>query len=123
MHLLVVLYTKELKCGTFKRFKNTKCIIKYIEVTDEQYNKVKELIQKFEKEKKLYKFNVIGLVGVPFHKKIQKANSFYCAEFVKYILEESEVVEELPIIIKPDDFNQLGNATVIYKGLLRKYAI
>ena len=112
---------KELKCGTFKRFKDTKCIIKYIEVSEEQYQKAKQLIKKFEKEKKMYKFNVIGLIGVPFHKKIQRVNSFYCAEFVKYVLEEADVLENLPTIIKPDDFNQLDNTTVVYQGLLRKF--
>ena len=120
--LLGDLSTKGSMSGTYKRFKNTKCIVKYLEVTDEQYEKAKELIQKFEAEKRIYKFNVMGLIGVPFHKKIQGEHSYYCAEFVKYILEEAEVVK-LPQIIKPDDFNQLNNTKVVYKGLLRQYAI
>ena len=113
---------KELIFGTFKRFKDTKCVIKYLEVTDEQYEKIAEMIQRFEAEKKVYRFNVAGMFAVPFHKKIQRANSFYCAEFVKHVLEEAEVVEDLPRIIIPDDFNKV-EAKEIYRGLLRKYAL
>ena len=112
---------KELIYGTFKRFKNTKCIVKYIEVTEEQYEKIKEMVHRFEQEKKVYRFNVVGLFAVAFHKKIQRANSYYCAEFVKYVLEEADVVEDLPKLIKPDDFNKIDNAKIVYKGLLRKY--
>ena len=109
--------------GTFKRFKNTKCIVKFIDVTEEQYQKIKDMVHQFEKEKKAYRFNVVGLFAVAFHKKIQRANSYYCAEFVKYVLEEADVTEDLPNLIKPDDFNKLDNTTEVYKGLLRKYAV
>lgn len=81
------------------------------------------MVHQFEKEKKVYRFNVVGLFAVPFHKKIQRANSYYCAEFVKYVLESADVVEDLPKIIQPDDFNHLDNSTEIYKGLLRQYAV
>ena len=96
--------------------------MKYIEVTDEQYAKIREMVKKFEKEKKVLRFNVVGLFAVAFHKKIQRANSYYCAEFVKYVLEEADVVEDLPSLIKPDDLIKIDNAKVVYKGLLRKYA-
>ena len=52
--------------------------------------------------------------------KITKENSFYCAEFVKYVLEHSDIIE-LPDIIKPDDFEKIPNTKEIYKGQLRKY--
>ncbi len=109
--------------GTFKRFKNTKCVVKYIEVSDEQYGKIRTMVKQFEQEKKVYRFNVVGLFAVAFHKKIQRANSYYCAEFVKYVLEEADVVEDLPQLIKPDDLIKLDNAKEVYKGLLRKYAV
>ena len=109
--------------GTFGRFKNTRCNIKCLEVTDEQYFELKKLIKKFEKRKRVYKFNVVGLFAVALNLKIQKENSFYCAEFVKYALEQSHIVEELPEIIKPDDFYYLNKSKLVYEGLLRKYAL
>ena len=109
--------------GTFARFRNTKCSIECIEITDEQYFELKRLIKNFEKKKRIYTFNVVGLFAVALNMKIQKENSFYCAEFVKYALEESHIVEELPKIIRPDDFSNLKKSKLVYEGLLRKYAV
>lgn len=112
-----------IKFGTFARFKNTRCSIECIEVTDEQYYELRRLIKNFEKKKRVYSFNVVGLFAVALNLKIQKENSFYCAEFVKYALEQSHIVEELPEIIRPDDFYNLNKSKIVYEGLLRKYAL
>ena len=112
-----------IKYGTFARFKNTRCSIKCLEVTDEQYYELKRLIKNFDKRKRIYKFNVVGLFAVALNLKIQKENTFYCAEFVKYALEQANIVDELPEIIRPDDFNNIEKSKFVYEGLLRKYAM
>ena len=56
-----------------------------ISITKKQYKKIEKSIKEFEKNKKDYKFNIIGLVGVAINKKIQFEKAFYCAEFVKYL--------------------------------------
>lgn len=123
MHLLVDLSVKELIFGTFARFKNTSCSIKCLEISDDQYYELRRLIRKFEKRKKVYSFNVVGLFAVALNLKVKKANSFYCAEFVKYALEQAHIVEELPEIIRPEDFNNIKESKIVYEGLLQKYAI
>ena len=55
--------------GTFKRFYNTTSKIYSLEVTDEQYKKLKETIKEMEAQKKIYKFNILGLIGAGFNKK------------------------------------------------------
>lgn len=107
--------------GTFKRFKNTKTIVYSLEITDEQYKSIESLIEKMIEHRKKYKFNILGLFAVSIHKKVTTKNSFYCAEFVKYVVEEAGVEMELPEIIKPQDFRNQKNLNVVYKGLLRDY--
>lgn len=82
--------------GTFKRFYKTKTKIYSLEITEEQNEKVKNNIERIKRNKKDYKFNMLGLLAVGFHKKIRKEHSFYCAEFIKYVLEKSEIKVELP---------------------------
>lgn len=109
--------------GTFKRFKNTKAEVYSMFVTDEQYEKAKKTITYFNNNKQKYKFNILGLACVSIHKKITRKNTFYCAEFVRHILKVSGVkeVNELPEIIRPEDFKKLNGTILEYKGLLRKY--
>ena len=107
--------------GTFKRFKNTEALVYTLDVTQEQYMTIRSEIRKIEEHKKEYRFNIIGLLAVRFHKKVHPKRSFYCAEFVKYLLEISKIETNLPTIIKPEDFKKLENYTIIYTGKLRKY--
>lgn len=107
--------------GTFKRFKNTRAMIFSINVTEEQYNKIKNTINIISRERKKYKFNIIGLFAVSIHLRIKRTKCFYCAEFVKYLLDESKMDINLPEIIKPEDFRKMQNITPIYIGKLNQY--
>lgn len=107
--------------GTFKRFKNTKTEVYSLEITDEQYSNIEKLIEKMTECRKKYKFNIIGLFAVSINKKIKTKDSFYCAEFVKYVVENAGIEMTLPEIIKPQDFRNLRNLQIVYTGLLRDY--
>lgn len=107
--------------GTFRRFKRTKATIYSIMVEDEQYEKIKNKIEKIQRNKEKYKFNIQGLLAVSIHKRIRAPRTFYCAEFVKYVLQKSGVKINLPEIIRPEDFKSLPNKNLEYQGLLRRY--
>ena len=106
------------KYGTFKRFKNTKAKIYSIEVDDRVYNEILRNIKKIEMEKNTYKFNIIGLFAVALHLRIKRKKSFYCAEFVKYVLDKTDLELDLPDIIKPMDFTRMDGLSLIYSGKL-----
>lgn len=107
--------------GTFKRFKNSKALIFSFQVTDSQYEQIKNDIQKFMDEKEKYKFNILGLFCTVINKKIIRKNYFYCAEFVEHIIEKQNIETNLPYIIRPCDFLRLPNAKFIYEGKLRDF--
>ncbi len=107
--------------GTFKRFYKTRAKVYSLEVTEEQYRSIKSNIDQIKNNKEDYKFNIIGLFAVGFHKKIKKQKSFYCAEFIKYVMEKADIKIDLPDIVKPEDFKNIKELQEIYGGLLRKY--
>ncbi len=114
---------EHIQYGTFKRFKNTTSRIYALQIEDEQYEKLKKLIFKIQDNRKEYSFNVLGLFAAGIHIRLKYKKSFYCAEFVKYVLDKSKVNNNLPDPIKPEDFKELRNAKVIYNGLLRDYTV
>ena len=107
--------------GTFKRFSKTITKILCFEVSEQQYQELKKLIKYFHRNKKEYKFNFIGLCSIALHIKVTKENSFYCAEFIKYLLEKSKINTSLPELVTPNDFENIPNTTQIYTGYLRNY--
>lgn len=108
--------------GTFKRFKKTKTRVYSLEVPDNKYEKVLEIIKDFKENKKQYSFNIIGLACVVIHLKFKREKSFYCAEFVKYVLEQSQIKDSLPDLIKPEDFKEIEGLNVVYNGMLNEYS-
>ena len=109
--------------GTFKRFRKTQTAVYSIMISDEQYKKIKETIKLIRECPIAYKFNIIGLFGAGFNIRIHMRHSFYCAEFVKYLLEKARVKNNLPEIIKPEDFKRLDNIRLEYKGSLCEYSV
>ena len=107
--------------GTFKRFYKTKTRIYSLEITDEQYTDLENIIYNMEANKEKYNFNILGLFAAGFQKKIGIENSFYCAEFIKYVLTKANIKTNLPEIVKPEHFKNLENLKEIYSGLLKKY--
>lgn len=112
---------EKLNKGTFARFRNTIGAVYSLKVTDLQYNCIVNTIKHIKENKEKYKFNIIGLFFVSINKKYQRKDAFYCAEFVKYILETSFNKKLFPEIIKPMDFLELNNIQLIYEGLFSKY--
>ena len=107
--------------GTFKRFKNTIAGIVELEVTDEQYNNLRNIIKKMEERINPYRFNILGLILVGFNIKYEMEDHFYCAEFLKYLFEECNIENNLPRLVAPDDFKNLKGIKYIYKGKLSEY--
>ena len=109
--------------GTFKRFRKTQTAVYSRMISDEQYKKIKETIKLIRECPIAYKFNIIGLFGAGFNIRIHMRHSFYCAEFVKYLLEKARVKNNLQEIIKPEDFKRLDNIRLEYKGSLCEYSV
>ena len=108
--------------GTYKRFYNTEISLYELTITDEQYSKLKEIIEFIKMHKDEYRFNIIGLFLAGFNRKRKQEKTYYCAEFVKTVLDKSGVdVSNLPEVIKPENFKDLKDAKLIYKGLLKEY--
>ncbi len=109
--------------GTFKRFNKTQAIVLEIKISDEQYEKIKFLIEYLSKNKIQFKYNYLGVLCACFKKNHEAEHRFYCSQFVRACLVYLgiENAENLPKIIKPIDFLQLQNKTILYKGFLRNY--
>lgn len=109
--------------GTFKRFKNTEAAVYEINITEEEWYNLKTNIAAMYENRKKYSYNYIGLILAAFRIKYKKQNHYYCSEFVKDILVQTNVVDENSFykIVKPIDFTKLNNVEQIYEGKLASF--
>ena len=108
------------KSKFFKKFKNTKCVILELSVTEEQYNKLKQILEEYKENIDIYKYDIIGVFLRPFKIKLNRKNYYYCTKFVKEVLESCDIYKFDNDFIKPRDFMKIPNK-IIYKGKLLNY--
>ncbi len=109
--------------GTFKRFKYSKVKIYSMNVSDKDYERIKDTIRKFERNRKKYRFNFMGVISVAGNYHLKRKNCYYCSEFVKFVLDNTSMKLKLPDIVKPNDFQKLNGLNEIFTGLLREYDV
>lgn len=104
-------------------FKGTMCCVYKVEITDEEYERLKSNIDIFNMQKDKYKYNFLGLftalLGFPLHRQYH----YYCTQFVGKVLYTSKIAEfEKDFsFLKPVEFGNLKNSKLIYQGLLSEY--
>ncbi len=112
---------ENLNKGVYKHCKILPGMIMEVEVSKEQYEKAKELLDQFKSNKDFYKYNYMGLVNSLLNKEGYYDNRFLCSEFVYYVLNSSGVADFKIArnLVRPINFLNL-NSKVAYKGDLKE---
>ncbi|MDE6678050.1 MAG: hypothetical protein K2K02_03315, partial [Ruminococcus sp.] len=98
------------------------CEIYRIPVTAEQKQMYNQVIQHFVQNRRIYSYNLLGLLAVYFNVEWKRERSFVCSQFVAYTMDKIGIPLEKPFCLyKPDDFRNFPNATLIYSGELNHF--
>lgn len=91
-----------------------------VEVTQQQYEKAKELLTEFISHSDRYKYNYRGLIHSLLDKPLYIEDRFLCSEFVYYILKESGVSDlKIPRnLVRPQNLLTI-EGKIIYQGDLK----
>jgi len=104
-------------------FKNATCQLLSLDVTPEQYRKMRLRVAHIEANQVKYKFNFIGLFGARFDFEVKRKYAFFCSQFVSKVLQEVGLFpEDFPAhLVKPSDLAKHVNLKVEYQGPLAQY--
>lgn len=110
--------------GLYAIRQNTMCRVYSLEVTDSQYEKLKDNITKVSSNRKEYDYDVKALVYLSINKPRQKDFKYVCSNFVADMLEKSDIrILNKPYYeVRPNDFYNLKEITLEYEGLLSRYS-
>ncbi len=109
----------------FKKFDKTKCRIYELEVTENQYDFLKNILDDRISHKNEYKYDFVGMVLRFFHIPVCFENKFVCSQFVAEILEEGHVInfEKPSYFVNARDFDNLSELKEVYEGLYLDYNV
>ena len=106
----------------FKCFKNTKVKVLKLKITRKQYNKLKSVLNNYETNAELYKYDIKGLFVRLFSGKVLRRDKYYvCSVFVADVLKKAKIYDFGDIgRVKAYDFTVIPNTEIIYEGVLQK---
>lgn len=104
----------------FKHFKKTKCRIYKLTISNEQYNKLKNILNDFETNINDYKYDIIGLLFKCISVPIKREKHYVCSQFVAEVLSKADIYnfDKPTSLVKPKDFEKINNTENIFSGLL-----
>ena len=112
-------FTMESKTGSFfKKFKNTKCRIYEIDVSDTQYDNLIKIIKYMKKHKEIYRYDYLGIIFRYLKIPVTFKNKYVCSYFVAQLLEDAKVYsfDKETYFVKPCDFENINGFNLIYSG-------
>ncbi len=115
--------SEDITKGVFGRDKGTTCKIARLWITEEQHEKVLDILDKFKKEKAFYGYNYLGIFGIVFNKAVERDYNYFCSQFVFHVLDKAgiKMFNKKPGLARPEDFRVWEELEVIYEGKLHEY--
>lgn len=109
--------------GVFGRFPNTEICVIRLSCNIDSYKKVESFINFLYDNRKLYKYNLSGVIFAAFNKHFSRKYKYYCSEFVRAALVKNYVISDasLPQVTKPMDFYNTFSNNIIYTGKISEY--
>ena len=106
----------------FAKYKNIPCLILKKEITDEQYEKLRDIIRDFIINKEKYSYAIISLFLADTHFSITNSKKFFCSQFVAKVLNDISIsTPKVPEHMHPIDFLKIEGIEKIYEGELKSF--
>ncbi|MDF2647346.1 MAG: hypothetical protein K0Q73_3151 [Paenibacillus sp.] len=111
--------------GTFRQFPSTRCVLLRLQVSKQQRDDVIRIVQSFQKEKEVYRYNWIGLLGVLMNLDIEPKSAYFCSQFVSETLSKSglSLWDRPSTLVTPNDFLRHPAFETLYEGFLYDYPL
>lgn len=109
----------------FKKFKDTKCRIYELNVSEKQYNEIEKELFEIEQKKELFKYDFLGIALRLFKIPVTFKNKYVCSHFVAELLENAAVCTfgKKVCFVAPKDFEQIEGANIVYEGKYSGYTL
>ncbi len=116
-------FVNEIETQIYEYFNGTRCIVLKKRVSAEKYARILESINKFETDKYIYSYNLIGFAGFIVNIPIKRQNAFFCSQFVGEVLKQGGVnfTNKPSELVKPSDFLGHDKFEEVYKGDLIEF--
>lgn len=117
-------FAKEnLRTRVLKKYEDCPCEVISMEVTDENYEKIKNKALYFSDNKDLFGYSYIGIFACWCRIKLKFKNRYFCSQYVSEILKAGNVqLPYDPLLMRPMDFMKIKDIKKEYLGTIKDLA-
>ena len=117
-------FAKEnLRTRVLKKYENCPCEVISMEVTDENYENIKNKARYFSDNKDLFGYSYIGIFACWCRIKLKFKNRYFCSQCVSEILKAGNVqLPYDPLLMRPMDFMKIKDIKKEYLGTIKDLA-
>ncbi len=118
-------YIENIHSHVFAKYPESNCAIYSLEIDDESYQRLKNMIDRFIENKEFFDYNFLGLLPAKLGIKMSRRYHFTCSQFVATVLYKTECVSlpKHPSLMMPNDFLKISGIKAIYSGKLKNCRI
>lgn len=111
---------EDINYGTYSIFSETTYALYSFTVNEAQYIRVRQTILEFDRIKRKSSYNLLGLLGIMLGCPVNRANSYFCSQFVAFLFEKSGIrILDKPFgLVTPKDFRTCSALNIIKCGKL-----
>jgi hypothetical protein len=104
--------------GVYKIFPECRCIIYKLEISDEQYKRLQQLLKDFEANRERLRYNFLGLFYIALNKDKHRKNHYFCSQFVSEVMQLSGIVkfDKPSNLVTVKDFMELSFMYPVFEG-------
>ncbi|NMO97211.1 hypothetical protein [Paenibacillus lemnae] len=104
-------------------FYSSQCAVYRCAVSKRDYDRMYHLVQQMMDHQDMYKYNLLGLLGILFRLHIDRDNAYFCSHFVATVFEQAGIrpVDKPPHLVTPGDFSNSPQLQELYHGPLHGY--
>ena len=113
--------TENIHTHVFALYPEALCALYALTVSDEAYEKIREMVDECKANYKKATYNFIGLFALGFGIKVKSKYKYTCSQFVAVALERSGEIKlpKDPYLMVPTDFMKIEGIELIYEGVLK----
>ncbi|MHC1719352.1 MAG: hypothetical protein AB9844_01420 [Clostridiaceae bacterium] len=111
---------EDIEYGTYSIFSETIYALYSFTVNEAQYIRMRQTILEFDRIKHKSSYNLLGLCGVLLGYPVNRANSYFCSQFVAFLFEKSGIkLLDKPFgLVTPKDFRMCSEFNIVNCGKL-----
>lgn len=116
---------EDVKDGVYQHFQQAQFALYELEITKKQYHNLKRQIRYFDKNRKLYRYNLLGMAFAKVGVALTRQNAYFCSQFAATVFRRAgiHVFERPEGLIHPMDFLEIDGITLIGQGSLSDFRL